>query len=89
MSSFNASLQFLYHPYLVHALDDAFNSLEGVTCKKSSRGAMYLFPRLDLLVIEAAKATKIAPDAFFARHNWNCCKFLDLDFGRCTYILPL
>ncbi|WOL02667.1 hypothetical protein Cni_G11386 [Canna indica] len=50
------------------ALEDAFNSLEGVTCNKAE-GAMYLFPRLHLpnKAIEAAKAVKAAPDAFYAR----------------------
>uniref|UniRef100_A0A1D1YS87 Alanine aminotransferase 2, mitochondrial n=1 Tax=Anthurium amnicola TaxID=1678845 RepID=A0A1D1YS87_9ARAE len=49
-------------------LEDAFNSLEGVTCNKAE-GAMYLFPRLQLpkKAIEAAKAVKTAPDAFYAR----------------------
>ncbi|KAF3336388.1 Alanine aminotransferase 2 [Carex littledalei] len=38
------------------ALEDAFNSMEGVTCQKAE-GAMYLFPRIKLLekAIEAAK----------------------------------
>ncbi|KAG1366389.1 alanine aminotransferase 2 [Cocos nucifera] len=50
------------------ALEDAFNSLEGVTCNKAE-GAMYLFPRLHLprKAIEAAKAVNAAPDAFYAR----------------------
>ncbi|KAJ6816652.1 alanine aminotransferase 2-like [Iris pallida] len=54
------------------ALEDAFNSLEGVTCNKAE-GAMYLFPRLDLpqKAIEAAKAAKVAPDAFYARRLLN------------------
>ncbi|MQM05119.1 hypothetical protein Taro_037927 [Colocasia esculenta] len=49
-------------------LEDAFNSLEGVTCNKAE-GAMYLFPRLHLpqKAIEAAKAVNAAPDAFYAR----------------------
>jgi alanine transaminase len=49
-------------------LEDAFNSLEGVTCNKTE-GAMYLFPRLRLpsKAIETAKAAKTAPDAFYAR----------------------
>ncbi|XP_058108693.1 alanine aminotransferase 2-like isoform X2 [Magnolia sinica] len=48
-------------------LEDAFNSLEGVTCNKAE-GAMYLFPCLHLprKAIEAAKAIKAAPDAFYA-----------------------
>ncbi|RWW19871.1 hypothetical protein BHE74_00029194 [Ensete ventricosum] len=53
---------------LVQALEDAFNSLEGVTCNKAE-GAMYLFPRLRLpqKAISAAKAVNAAPDAFYAR----------------------
>ncbi|PIA50497.1 hypothetical protein AQUCO_01300910v1 [Aquilegia coerulea] len=49
-------------------LEDALNSLEGVTCNKAE-GAMYLFPRIHLpkKAIEAAEATKAAPDAFYAR----------------------
>ncbi|KAJ6805547.1 alanine aminotransferase 2-like [Iris pallida] len=54
------------------ALEDAFNSLEGVTCNKAE-GAMYLFPRLDIpqKAIEAAKAANVAPDAFYARRLLN------------------
>lgn len=53
---------------LLQALEDAFNGLEEVTCNKAE-GAMYLFPRLHLpkKAIEAAKAVKAAPDAFYAR----------------------
>ncbi|KAF9616164.1 hypothetical protein IFM89_028630 [Coptis chinensis] len=49
-------------------LEDALNSLEGVTCNKAE-GAMYLFPRIHLpgKAIEAAEAAKTAPDAFYAR----------------------
>ncbi|KAH9626662.1 hypothetical protein KSS87_014577 [Heliosperma pusillum] len=49
-------------------LEDAFNSLEGVTCNKAE-GAMYLFPRINLpkKAIEAAEAVPTAPDAFYAR----------------------
>uniref|UniRef100_A0A803KQU8 alanine transaminase n=1 Tax=Chenopodium quinoa TaxID=63459 RepID=A0A803KQU8_CHEQI len=49
-------------------LEDAFNSLEGVTCNKVE-GAMYLFPRLHLpqKAIKAAEAEHIALDAFYAR----------------------
>ncbi|KAF3340578.1 alanine aminotransferase 2-like protein [Carex littledalei] len=38
------------------ALEDAFNSMEGVLCQKAE-GAMYLFPRIKLpeKAIEAAK----------------------------------
>ncbi|KAH7655328.1 alanine transaminase protein [Dioscorea alata] len=50
------------------ALEDAFNSLEGVTCNKAE-GAMYLFPRLRLpqKAIDAAKSVNTAPDGFYAR----------------------
>ncbi|KAK2969999.1 hypothetical protein RJ640_008339 [Escallonia rubra] len=49
-------------------LEDALNSLEGVTCNKAE-GAMYLFPRLHLpeKAIKAAEAAKTSPDAFYAR----------------------
>ncbi|KAH9618360.1 hypothetical protein KSS87_017223 [Heliosperma pusillum] len=49
-------------------LEDAFNSLEGVTCNKAE-GAMYLFPRLNLpnKAIEAAALVPTAPDNFYAR----------------------
>lgn len=49
-------------------LEDAFNSLEGMTCNKAE-GAMYLFPRLHLpqKAIKAAEAEHTAPDAFYAR----------------------
>ncbi|KAF8401169.1 hypothetical protein HHK36_014473 [Tetracentron sinense] len=53
-------------------LEDAFNSLEGITCNKTE-GAMYLFPRIHLpqKAIEAAEDAKTAPDAFYA------CRLLD------------
>jgi hypothetical protein len=35
------------YSYLSQALEEAFNSLEGITCNKAE-GAMYLFPRLHL-----------------------------------------
>ncbi|CAL4924736.1 unnamed protein product [Urochloa decumbens] len=49
------------------ALEAAFNNLEGFTCNQAE-GAMYLFPRIHLpqKAIEAAKAAKKAPDAFYA-----------------------
>lgn len=49
-------------------LEDAFNSLEGVTCNKAE-GAMYLFPRIWLpqKAIKAAEAANSAPDAFYCR----------------------
>ncbi|CAN6219514.1 unnamed protein product [Urochloa humidicola] len=50
------------------ALEEAFNSLEGITCNKAE-GAMYLFPRLHLpqKAIGAAQAAGTAPDAFYAK----------------------
>lgn len=53
---------------LIQALEDAFNSLEGVTCNKAE-GAMYLFPQLRLpqKAIDAAKSVNTAPDGFYAR----------------------
>lgn len=52
----------------MQALEDAFNSLEGVTCNKAE-GAMYLFPRLHLpqKAIKAAESIKTAPDAYYVR----------------------
>ncbi|KAJ4745113.1 Alanine aminotransferase 2 [Rhynchospora pubera] len=49
------------------ALEDAFNSMEGVSCQKAE-GAMYLFPRIKLpnKAIEAAKKASMVPDAFYA-----------------------
>ncbi|KAM0925050.1 hypothetical protein ACQ4PT_004447 [Festuca glaucescens] len=48
------------------ALEEAFNSLEGITCNKAE-GAMYLFPRLHLpqKAIGAAQAAGAAPDAYY------------------------
>ncbi|KAF3647501.1 Alanine aminotransferase 2 [Capsicum annuum] len=53
-------------------LEDAFNSLEGVTCNKAE-GAMYLFPRINLpdKAIKAAEEAKTAPDAFYAKRLLN------------------
>ena len=50
------------------ALEEAFNSLEGITCNKAE-GAMYLFPRLHLpqKAIGAAHAAGTAPDAYYAK----------------------
>ncbi|CAL5084076.1 unnamed protein product [Urochloa decumbens] len=50
------------------ALEEAFNSLEGITCNKAE-GAMYLFPRLHLpqKAIGAAQAAGTAPDAYYAK----------------------
>ncbi|XP_057979904.1 alanine aminotransferase 2-like [Malania oleifera] len=53
-------------------LEDAFNSLEGVTCNKAE-GAMYLFPRIHLpqKAIKAAEAANASPDAFYVRRLLN------------------
>ncbi|OAY53278.1 alanine aminotransferase 1, mitochondrial [Manihot esculenta] len=53
-------------------LEQAFNSLEGVTCNKAE-GAMYLFPciRLPQKAIKAAEAAKKAPDAFYCQRLLN------------------
>ncbi|XP_059302978.1 alanine aminotransferase 2, mitochondrial-like isoform X2 [Lycium ferocissimum] len=53
-------------------LEDAFNSLEGITCNKAE-GAMYLFPRINLpdKAIKAAEEAKTAPDAFYAKRLLN------------------
>lgn len=53
-------------------LEDALNSLEGVTCNRAE-GAMYLFPRIHLpqKAIKTAEAEKTAPDAFYCRRLLN------------------
>lgn len=53
--------------FVLQALEDAFNKLEGISCNKAE-GAMYLFPQIHLpqKAIEAAKAAEKAPDAFYA-----------------------
>ncbi|XP_050383849.1 alanine aminotransferase 2 [Argentina anserina] len=53
-------------------LEDALNSLEGVTCNRAE-GAMYLFPRIDLpqKAIKAAEGEKAAPDAFYCKRLLN------------------
>ncbi|PKI50424.1 hypothetical protein CRG98_029174 [Punica granatum] len=53
-------------------LEDALNSLEGVTCNKAE-GAMYLFPRIRLpeKAIKAAEAANTAPDAFYCKRLLN------------------
>jgi aspartate/methionine/tyrosine aminotransferase len=54
--------------FFSQALEEAFNSLEGITCNKAE-GAMYLFPRIHLpqKAIGAAQAAGTAPDAFYAK----------------------
>lgn len=58
--------------WLMQTLEDAFNSLEGITCNKAE-GAMYLFPRIQLpeKAIKAAEAEKTVPDAFYCRRLLN------------------
>ncbi|XP_047050110.1 alanine aminotransferase 2-like [Lolium rigidum] len=53
-------------------LEEAFCSLEGVTCNKIE-GAIYLFPRIHLpaAAIKAAKTEGLSPDIFYA------CRLLD------------
>ncbi|KAH6757792.1 alanine aminotransferase 2 [Perilla frutescens var. hirtella] len=53
-------------------LEHALNSLEGASCNRAE-GAMYLFPSIKLpnKAIEAAHATKTAPDTFYARRLLN------------------
>jgi hypothetical protein len=53
-------------------LEDAFCSLEGVTCNKIE-GSIYLFPRIHLpaAAIKAAKTEGVSPDIFYA------CRLLD------------
>jgi alanine transaminase len=53
-------------------LEDAFHSLEGITCNKAE-GAMYLFPSIHLpqKAIKAAEEAKTAPDAFYCRRLLN------------------
>ncbi|CAI0473088.1 unnamed protein product [Linum tenue] len=53
-------------------LEDAFKSLEGITCNKAE-GAMYLFPCIKLpeKAIKAAEAAKTAPDLFYCRRLLN------------------
>ncbi|MFS7974663.1 putative alanine transaminase [Helianthus anomalus] len=48
-------------------LEDAFNSLEGVSCNKAE-GAMYLFPQIKLpkKAIKAAEEAKKAADTYYA-----------------------
>lgn len=70
------NFQSIYHVstflWDIQTLEDAFNNLEGITCNKAE-GAMYLFPRINLpqKAIEAAKAAKTAPDAFYCRRLLN------------------
>ncbi|KAM0956335.1 hypothetical protein ACFX2A_025126 [Malus domestica] len=54
------------------ALEEALNSLEGVTCNRAE-GAMYLFPCITLPqnAIKAAEAATTAPDAFYCHRLLN------------------
>lgn len=74
----------------MQALEDALNSLEGVTCNKAE-GAMYLFPRIRLpeKAIKAAEAAKTAPDAFYARYLLNATGIVVVPgsgFGQVTIV---
>lgn len=53
-------------------MEDALNSLEGVTCNKAE-GAMYLFPSIVLpnKAIKEAESLKKAPDAYYASRLLN------------------
>ncbi|RZC85316.1 hypothetical protein C5167_041500 [Papaver somniferum] len=68
------------------ALEDTFNSLEGVTCEKADEG-LYLFPRIQFpqKAVKAADAAKIAPDAFYAKRLVQATGIVVLpgsDFGQ-------
>lgn len=70
----NISFEYIGHLLVVtclhfsQALEEAFNSLEGITCNKAE-GAMYLFPRLHLpqKAIGAAQAAGTSPDTYYAK----------------------
>ncbi|KAI3867801.1 hypothetical protein MKX03_019261 [Papaver bracteatum] len=68
------------------ALEDVFNSLEGVTCEKADEG-LYLFPRIQFpqKAIKAADAAKTAPDVFYAKRLLEATGIVVLpgsDFGQ-------
>ncbi|KAI3859147.1 hypothetical protein MKX03_006130 [Papaver bracteatum] len=68
------------------ALEDTFNSLEGVTCEKADEG-LYLFPRIQFSknAIKAADAANTAPDAFYAKRLIEATGIVVLpgsDFGQ-------
>ncbi|KAI3865974.1 hypothetical protein MKX03_013946 [Papaver bracteatum] len=68
------------------ALEDAFNSLEGVTCEKADEG-LYLFPHIQFpqKAIKAADAAKTAPDVFYAKRLLEATGIVVLpgsDFGQ-------
>ncbi|KAI3883938.1 hypothetical protein MKX03_010603 [Papaver bracteatum] len=68
------------------ALEDTFNSLEGVMCEKADEG-LYLFPRIQFSknAIKAADAAKDAPDAFYAKRLVEATGIVVLpgsDFGQ-------
>ncbi|KAI3961641.1 hypothetical protein MKW92_039496, partial [Papaver armeniacum] len=69
VASYTAEKNGVLPPLARHAkaLEDAFNSLEGVTCSKAEEG-MILFPRIQFppKAIKAAEAAQTAPDTFYA-----------------------
>lgn len=72
MPSLDANYIWYLFVLVQQTLEDAFNSLEGITCNKAE-GAMYLFPSIHLpqKAIKAAEAAKTAPDAFYCRRLLN------------------
>lgn len=54
------------HRRRAQRLHEAFNKLEGVTCR-SVEGALYAFPQITLSegAVKAAEAAKVAPDLFY------------------------
>ncbi|KAI3951251.1 hypothetical protein MKW98_011956 [Papaver atlanticum] len=73
---------------LSKALEDTFNSLEGVTCDKANDG-MYLYPRIQFPqeAIKAADALKTAPDAFYTKRPLEATGIVaspGSDFGQGT-----
>ncbi|KAL6846187.1 hypothetical protein ACP4OV_023635 [Aristida adscensionis] len=68
--SFEAEKERIFSSFVNRAktLEEAFSSLEGVSCNKIE-GAMYLFPRLHLpsRAIKTAKAEGVSPDRFYAQ----------------------
>lgn len=72
MPSLDANYIWYLFVLVQQTLEDAFNSLEGITCNKAE-GAMYLFPSIHLpqKAIKAAEAAKTAPDAFYCHRLLN------------------
>ncbi|KAB2611027.1 alanine aminotransferase 2 [Pyrus ussuriensis x Pyrus communis] len=70
------------------ALEEALNSLEGVTCNRAE-GAMYLFPCITLpqKAIKAAEAATTAPDAFYCLRLLNATGILVVPGSRFGQVL--